>query len=173
MLTAIGIFPVYAVQKEAGSAGELAVLPKIMPDKRIETLRSYLATHNSPLVPEAKYFVKEADRLGLDWRLVAAIAGTESTFGKHIPQASYNGWGWGIPTGASSGIAFTNWKHAITTVSVGLRYNYVDRGARTVDQMGKKYAASPAWSTHVKYFMQKIMAHKPTKPSQLELDTNL
>ena len=31
---------------------------------------------------------------GLDYRLVPAISGVESTFGKHIPDNSYNAYGW-------------------------------------------------------------------------------
>ena len=123
--------------------------------------------HNSPLVEESGHFIAEADRLGLDWKLVAAIAGTESTFGKRVPSGSYNAWGWGIPTGAQSGIAFNSWKKGITTVSEGLKYRYVNRGAVSVEQIGRIYAASPRWAGNVRFFLHAIETFDPVDPSLL------
>lgn len=132
-----------------------------VPDPRVTKLEAYLNIHRSPLVEEAGHFVSEADRLGLDWKLVAAIAGVESTFGKYIPRNSYNGWGWAIYTGQNDGRHFTSWKEGITVVSEGLKYRYIDRGAVTLEQIGRIYAASPTWSSKVKFFMQKIEDFAP------------
>jgi hypothetical protein len=151
---------------EAGTAAQLR-FGQILRDERIDRLRTYLSMHNSPLVEESAYFVSEADRLGLDWKLVAAIAGTESTFGKRIPAGSYNAWGWGIPTGAQSGIAFASWKQGITAVSEGLRYRYIGRGAVTVEQIGRIYAASPRWAGNVRFFLNAIESYTPADPSLL------
>lgn len=131
-------------------------------DSRPAFLKSYLLSKNSPFASDAEHFVKEADRLNLDWKLVAAIAGVESTFGQHTPTNSYNAWGWGVFTGASDGIHFTDWKDGVTKVSEGLRFRYIDKGAKTVDEIGRIYAASPTWSYKVKYFvsdMEKFQAH--------------
>ncbi|HCR81422.1 hypothetical protein A2875_04175 [Candidatus Gottesmanbacteria bacterium RIFCSPHIGHO2_01_FULL_46_14] len=141
----------------------------ISPDTRATKLHAYLESHNSPLASESGHFIAEADRLGLDWRLVAAIAGVESTYGKQIPNGSYNAWGWGIPTGATWGIAFGDWKGGITTVSEGLKYNYIDKGAVTINQMGRMYAASPAWSWKVRYFIDQITEFMPNSPSLLSV----
>ena len=159
----------FAVEAEADGAAQLAGFGKILVDKRVTHLRAYLKTHNSPLADEAAAFVREADRNDLNWKLVAAIAGTESTFGKHIPPGSYNAWGWGIPTGAQSGIGFRNWNHGIATVSEGLRKNYVNRGAQTIEQMGRIYAASPRWAGNVRFFIAKIDAFVPIGSEYLEV----
>ncbi len=158
--------PAIAQENEAGAAARLT-FGEITRDERIDQLRSYLTAHNSPLTDEAGHFVAEADRLDLDWKLVVAIAGTESTFGKHIPGGSYNAWGWGIPTGAQSGIAFGNWKQGITTVSEGLKERYIARGAVTVEQIGRIYAASPRWAGNVRFFMSRIEAFTPSDPDLL------
>ncbi len=160
------LFVVLAKEPEAGSAARLT-FGQILHDERIDTLRAYLSMHNSPLAGEAPHFISEADRLGLDWKLVAAIAGTESTFGKHVPSGSYNAWGWGVPTGAQSGIAFGSWKQGITTVSEGLKYRYIDRGAVTVEHIGRIYAASPRWAGNVRFFLNKIEEFTPADPSLL------
>src|SRR3972149_7709135 len=137
--------PVWAAQREAEAAGMLAArLPVV--DQRSVKLQKYLEWRRSPMAEEAAAFVAQADRHSLDWRLVAAIAGLESTFGRAVPSGSYNAWGWGIPTGASSGIAFASWEHGIATVSEGLRQRYIDEGNVTIEQIGRIYAASPTWA---------------------------
>lgn len=157
---------VTAAEFEAGSAAELAI-NRTQEDVRVEKLRSFLQSHDSPLADAASHFVAEAERLNLDWKLVAAIAGVESTFGKQIPTNSYNGWGWGVFTGTQDGVHFKNWKDGITQVSEGLRYNYIDRGAETVEQIGRIYAASPTWSQKVRFFLTKIEQFVPSRPDQL------
>ena len=127
-------------------------------DNRGERLEKYLSSHNSPMAQAASYFVKEADRLGLDWRLVAAISGNESLFGWYIPYNSYNGWGWGVWTGTNYGANFQNWEEGITAVSEGLKTDYIDQGLTTVDQIGQKYAADPEWAWKVNHFMDEIEA---------------
>lgn len=144
----------------ADAAASMAAREEV-PDARVTKLEGFLASFDSPMQDEAEYFISEADRLGLDWRLVAAIAGVESTFGKHVPSGSHNGWGWGIPTGAHSGIGFGSWKEGITEVSEGLKFNYVDRGAVTIEAIGRIYAASPRWAGNVRFFLTKIDEFEP------------
>lgn len=158
---------VYAAVEADGTA-KLAAHEHTI-DTRVAKLASYLTSHDSPLTSEASHFVAEADRLNLDWKLVAAISGVESTFGQQVPTGSYNGWGWGIPTGAQYGVAFASWKQGITTVSEGLRYNYMDKGAVTIEQIGRIYAASPAWSWKVHFFMSDIDSFVPNHPSLIDI----
>ncbi len=161
---------VFASQVEADGAAQLAGFGKILVDKRVTHLRAFLQSHDSPLIDDAEVFVREADRHDLDWKLVAAIAGTESTFGKRIPPGSHNAWGWGIPTGAQSGIGFKNWEHGIMTVSEGLAKRYYGRGAKTIYDVGWIYAANgQSWGNHVTFFMNKIEAFVPTGAEYLEV----
>lgn len=153
---ALSAQPVLADGTRVSESSAHPNLPVQKEDERVMRLKTYLESHDSPLTDSADHFVAEADRLGLDWKLVAAIAGVESTFGKHVPANSYNGWGWGIFTGASDGIHFKNWDDGITVVSEGLRHRYMDKGATSVEQIGRIYAASPVWSAKVNFFLQKI-----------------
>jgi hypothetical protein len=154
-LLIVPFLQVQAVDKEAGSTGMLVEHAPVV-DPRVLHLEKFLNKYNPELSPSANHFIKEADRFGLDWKLVAAISGVESTFCRHIPSNSYNCWGWGIPTGAQSGIAFQSVNSGITTVSEGLRQNYIDQGFVTIEQIGNRYAASPAWAYKVRYFMALI-----------------
>jgi len=154
---------------EAGSAAQLAYrIPTVQPDTRVARLQAFLEQYDSPLAGEAKTFIEEADRNNLDWKLVAAIAGVESTFGKEIPAGSYNAWGWGIPTGAQDGIHFTSWADGIAQVSEGLHTRYFVNGAKTICDIGWVYAANGnSWCTHTNYFVNKIDAFQPVTPSEL------
>ncbi len=165
----IGARTVVAFTPEAGSAGVLASFAPLLVDKRVAHLEAFLRSYNSPLADHAVTFIREADKHNMDWRFVAAISGVESTFGKHIPSGSYNAWGWGIPTGAQSGIGFRNWDEGIATVTKGLKKNYINKGASTFAQIGDIYAASPVWASHVEYFMDKIINFIPAEKNQLEV----
>jgi len=92
-------------------------------DPRIVAMRKFLRDYNSPMYAYADVFIYEADKYGLNWRLVASISGVESAFGNLIPVDSNNGWGWrGGPGGAYS--KFPTWKDGIETVTQGLAQGY-------------------------------------------------
>jgi hypothetical protein len=121
----------------------------------IVILRTYLESRNSPLAPYAKNFVDEAKKNNLDWRLVAAISGLESSFGVHIPADSYNGWGFGIY--GNNVKRFESWDAGIATVSESLRNDYMNKwNAQNVTEIGRIYAASPTWAVRVEGFMDSI-----------------
>ncbi len=92
-------------------------------DPRIVAMRKFLLDYNSPMYPYADVFVTEADKYGLDWRLVASISGVESAFGNMTPYQSNNAWGWrGGPGGDWS--RWPSWKEGIETVTRGLAQGY-------------------------------------------------
>lgn len=122
-------------------------------DYRAEILSNYLAKYNSPLQYHAQDFIDAADTYQLDWKMMPAIAGVESTFGKFIP-GGYNGWGWGVY--GTQAIYFTSWRDAIFTISKGLREGYLDKGLSDPYSMNRVYAASPTWGMKVSYFMNDI-----------------
>ncbi|MBI2338600.1 glucosaminidase domain-containing protein [Candidatus Daviesbacteria bacterium] len=124
-------------------------------DNRAKILQEFLVSYNSPLASSAKTFVNAADTYQLDWRLLAAISGVESTFARFLPYNSYNAWGWGIY--GDNMIYFKSYDEAIETISKALREKYIDKwGAENVYQIGRFYAASPTWASRVVYFMGKI-----------------
>jgi hypothetical protein len=121
-------------------------------DDRIEILENYFAKYNSPLQKEAKHFVNAADKYDMDWRLVAAISGVESTFGKFTPgYNSYNAWGWGVY--GNQCMYFKSWEDGIYTVSSGLKTNYLNKGLTNPYTINRVYAASPTWGSKVTYFL--------------------
>ena len=160
---------VYAQELAAGSsAALLKPVTKEATDSRIRILREFLEKYNSPLVPFAGTFVEKADKYNLDWKLVAAISGVESTFGQQIPYESFNGWGWGIY--GDNMIRFSSWNEGIETISEGLRTKYIDKwGAKDVYEIGRFYASSPTWAQRVEYFMNSIEEYRNSKLASLSI----
>lgn len=122
------------------------------PDIRVEKLKAYLADFNSPLASYAENFVEAADTYQLDWKLLPAITGVESTFGKQIPAGSYNAYGW-----ANGAYWFKSWEQSIDYVSGYLKEKYIDRGLDTPYKIGPVYAPpSSTWAWKVVWFMNQI-----------------
>jgi len=121
-------------------------------DFRVENLKNFFKKYNSPLAPYAEDFVIYADQNNLDYRLVPAITGVESTFGKHIPLDSYNAYGW-----ANGDYSFSSWEESIEHVSKTLKAKYIDRGVVSINQIAKVYAPpSSTWGGNVIFFVKKI-----------------
>ncbi len=148
---------------------EMEIVAKPL-DPRAEILHDYLAQYNSPLTDHAADFVEAADTYGVDWKLVPAIAGVESTFGKDIP-GGYNGWGWGVY--GNQAIYFNSWRDGIFTVTAGLKDNYISKGITDPYSINRTYAASPAWGAHVSYFLADINKFAQNYPKENTLKVGL
>src|SRR5262245_45774377 len=98
-------------------------------------------------------FVGAGRKYGVDPRLVVAISGIESSFGKHILGA-HNAWGWG------PGRPFGSWEEGISAVTKGLRDGYLSRGLKTPEQIVTRYAPGSVgnnesrWAQVVNQFMR-------------------
>lgn len=134
----------------------------ISADARVHLIQQFLVAHNSPLIPYANTFVEEADKNGIDFRLVAAIAMCESNLGKRIPsQDSYNAWGIAVYTGQQHGSKFDDWPTAIKWVSKYIKERYLDRGHDTLREIGSIYAppsveTGHSWAKCVEEFQKGI-----------------
>lgn len=111
------------------------------------TIRRVLDKYTSPLLDETNVFIDSCNNYNLDCYLLPSITGLESSFGRYTYPNSYNPFGWG-----GGYMMFDNWSTAINTVAKGLRENYINKGAVTIDQIGPIYAESPTWAVRVSYF---------------------
>jgi len=172
LFTAIAPQKAHASNQTAETSAFLAV-PQPIPslpvkrDNRAVILQAYLQQYNSPLADHAKTLVQQADANNIDWRMVAAISGVESTWGEAIPPYSYNAWGYNVY--GSNVRRFASWDDGITVVSTDLRQIYInERGATNIYQIGATYAASPTWAARVQNNMDAIdqfAANYDTKPA--------
>jgi len=116
-----------------------------------QAIRHVLERHGSPLVGEVDNFMNACTVYELDCYLLPSITALESTFGQFIWPGSYNPFGWG-----GGYITFKNWNEGINTVGSGLRNNYIDKGATTVDAIGRLYAESSTWSVRVQSYINEF-----------------
>ena len=164
-LTAIGLItPRLAYALTQGG------VPVVVKDLRVVKMEKFLAKMNSPLDSEADAFVREADKNGLDYRLLASISGVESTFARNYIEGSYNAYGWG-----GGLIYFKSWDEGITKISSDLNTKYAGRGAKTVDQIAPIYCppSSGSWAFKVKLFMKQIEDQAITTPAITDLKLSL
>lgn len=145
--------PKPAVVRVSDSIEVVTIEPKVM-DSRAEILARYLSKFNSPMQYHAQDFIDASDTYGLDWKMLPAIAGTESTFGKRIP-GGYNAYGWAI-FNRDSRFGFKSWRDGMFVVAKGLREGYINKGLTDPYSMNKIYAASPNWGKNVTFFMNDL-----------------
>jgi hypothetical protein len=94
-------------------------------DPRILAMSEFLNDYNSPMQPYAEIFITEADKYGLDWRIIASISGVESAFGNIIPDRTYNGWGWrGINKNEDGWSVFDSWVESISHITERVALGY-------------------------------------------------
>lgn len=145
---------VQAFEKQAGSSAQLVQNQTIgfkTSDERVEALQNIFKKYDSPLTDYAYVYIKYADQNEIDWKLLPAISGLESTFGRFYLPGTYNAYGWG-----GGYIYFTSWEDGIATISQALKTNYYNRGADNVYEIGPIYAESPTWAVRVDGLMNEI-----------------
>ena len=134
-------------------------------DLRVKQLELALKYYKSPLADYSDHFVQMADKYQIDWRLLPAISGVESTFGKFYINGTYNAYGWG-----GGKIRFESWEDSIEKVSRALSEKYYGRGLDTPYKIAPVYCPpSKVWARNVTYFMAKIESIGQTKAIDINL----
>lgn len=128
-------------------------------------IKKVLEKYNAPLSDQTDAFINSCKNYDLDCYLLPSISGLESTFGQFIYPNSYNPFGWGGGT-----IMFKSWEDGINTVAHGLRENYINKGADSIEQIGRIYSESPTWAPRVHYFINEFQ--KEQAKLQLYLNEN-
>lgn len=133
----------------SGTSANLNNNKEVKKDVRVKRVKNFLAKYNSSITDYAQSIVSLADQYKIDYRLVVAISGVESTFCKSIPYNSYNCWGW-----KNGKHAFEDYPDALEKVSKTLGDHYYGRGLDTPETIGPIYAPpTPSWAGKVRFFM--------------------
>lgn len=101
---------------QAAMAQETVDAIELKLDPRVKKINTYFAKRNMPLEGHGEQFVLVADKYGLDWTLLPAIAVRESSGGKRLLNNNPFGWG-------SAKIPFNDFDHAIDVVGWNLSGN--------------------------------------------------
>ena len=119
-----------------------------------ESLDAYLHSKGSPLTGTGNAHVASGQQYNIDPRLVVAIAGAESTFGKNGSCATQRHNAWGYGGGWPQCWNFNSWAEGIQQVSWQLR-NYIDvHGLTNIHTIGQRWCGSGCtyWETNVRTF---------------------
>jgi len=141
-----------ALPQEAGEVlGEITTA-----DARPVIIEAYLQKHNSPLYPYASKLLEAAERYGVDYSLIVAIAQCESNLCKKSPPGSYNCWGF-----ENGKTKFLSWEQAFNQVAKTLKEGYIDKGLITPEEIMPKYAPPSVdkggpWAKCVTQFMEEL-----------------
>jgi len=148
---------------------QIAALPQVLgssttafaaEDARPPLIERFLSKYQSPLASSAQYLVDTADKYGLDYALIPAMAMQESQGCLHIPEGSNNCWGYGIY--GDKVVKFDSYEKAIETVAKTLKEKYLQDSLTNPDLIMSRWTPSSngSWSFAVNYFMAEIKQAK-------------
>lgn len=122
-------------------------------DPRPAQMRVVLAKYNSPMVGLEDVLIETAEKYGLDWTLMASIAGTESSFARRMPYECINPYGWGIY--GNNKLCFESLEDSIEGVASGLAQKY---NISSLESIARTYntVSTNSWISHTRFFMNKI-----------------
>lgn len=125
-------------------------------DIREMVLEQYLRKYNSPLADHARDLVATADRWGIDYTILPAIALQESAGCKRIPQDSFNCWGYGIYQ--DKVIRFSSYEEAMDQIAKTIKVSYINNGLTNPTLLEDKWAppSRGIWSFAVNFFTSQI-----------------
>lgn len=110
------------------------------PEFSEKQINAYLLSKSCPMTDMGKDQIANSILHKVDPRLVYAIAGAETTFGKKV-CVDNNAWNW-FHGGSCKDSPFESWKKGAQTVTKFLRKSYLDQGLNTIKLIGAKYCAA-------------------------------
>ena len=146
-------------------------------DARAELIAKFLERHNSPMTPYNVYgqkLVEIADRHGLDFRFLPAIAMQESNLCRVTnPQAPNNCLGFGIHSRGT--LDFESYEAGFERAARELKQNYIDQGLDTVSLIETKYTPSSngSWANSVNQWMAEIRYDDRDMGRSEKINTNV
>ena len=127
-----------------------------------QQIDGYLASKASPLTGLGAVFVSEGEAVGLDPRLIVAIAGAETSFGTYGPSQGIHN-----PFGMGPGIVYPSWSDAIRAAAQNLGgATYAGAGLLTIPAIQGRWAPHGAgndpgnlnsnWSSNVSVYYAEL-----------------
>lgn len=110
--------------------------PTAPASEMVKLIDRYLEQHDSPMMGLGKEFWEQGRRHKVDPRLLVAISGNETGFGRLL-TSRYNAFNWFYRGIWDS--HYSSWSEAITSVTRGIRQYYFEEGRTSIEALGAKY----------------------------------
>lgn len=121
--------------------------------ENVEKLTRFLESYNSPMTPYAETIVRKAEECGGDYRVLAAIAGNESGFGR-IPYRLYN------PYGYLNNVTYSGWEEALDVLSCRISNEFLDPCDNNLRCIIRRYGGPETdqekWIRNVTFFINQL-----------------
>jgi hypothetical protein len=119
----------------------------------IASVESLFRSYNSPMAGLGETIVRRADECGGDYKLLVAIAGNESGFGR-IPYKLYN------PFGYLDGVQYSSWYEAVNYLSCKISVQHLAPCNNDVACVVVRYGGSDTdrekWIRNIQWFMNQL-----------------
>ncbi len=119
-------------------------------DAKVVKVEAVLKKYNSPFQGLGHIIVEQADACNGDWKIILAIAGNESGFGK-LPVKLYN------PFGYLDGVQYSSWEDALTSISCKISQRFIEPCNKSLTCIVKTYAGDvddrQRWVYNINWFI--------------------
>jgi hypothetical protein len=120
---------------------------------KVNKVENLLARYNSPMKGLGKLLVSRTEECGGDYRIVVAIAGNESGFGR-IPYKKYN------PFGYLDGVQYANWEDAINVIACKISERFIKPCSGDLTCIIRTYGGPDTdkekWIRNIRWFMNQL-----------------
>lgn len=121
--------------------------------RRASDVRSLFERYNSPMIGYEYLIVSRAYECGGDYKLLVAIAGNESGFGR-VPYKLYN------PFGYLDGVQYSGWEESLNYLSCKISEQHLapcnNNVACVVESYGGSDTNKPKWISNITWFMNQL-----------------
>lgn len=125
---------------------------KVLEEKAAK-IEALFARYNSPMTGLGRLIINRATECGGDYKIVVAIAGNESGFGR-VPYKLYN------PFGYLDGVQYANWEDAVNQISCKIAKGFLKPCNNDLTCIIRTYGGDdtdkPKWISNITYFMSQL-----------------
>jgi len=122
-------------------------------DNNVARAEAILSKYSSPFSGLGYILVQKTEECGGDFRVLLAIAGNESGFGR-IPYKSYN------PFGYLNGVQYSGWEESLSVLSCKIAQQYLVPCNNSPECIVRKYAGpsddKDKWVRNINWFINQI-----------------
>ncbi len=122
-------------------------------EEKAAKIEALFSRYNSPMSGLGKLIINRATECGGDYKIIVAIAGNESGFGR-IPYKLYN------PFGYLDGVQYANWEDAVNQISCKISKEFLKPCNNDLTCVISTYGGpdtdKPKWISNITYFMSQL-----------------